>query len=215
METDLISQLPRNGLFYLACRVAFVRLLDLLLQEFTEPDVLQERGGYLDRVPLLKGTALHVQLERLLKTWQILRCGESSELTLEEQVICFAVTDELTEVAESNDRSLLRRASQGPRRVDEGPLLWLPSRVRLLQITLPLVPQAAVLQVESGIAADDLLSVRCAGGAAEEDLDALLGLLGRWRVSSRLFHDAEGLLTHDELDIVSGLFREQPGLILN
>ena len=77
--------LTRNRIFYVACRVAFLRVFDSLLDEFIASNSEDGRVGYLDRVPMLAGTAPQVQIELLLKTWSSLRNGERRELTVEEQ----------------------------------------------------------------------------------------------------------------------------------
>ena len=83
----------------------------------------------------------------------------------------------------------------------------------MLQMLLPFAPQAAILQVEPHIAADDLIPVRTAGGVDEQTVAGLLDLLGSWRVSERLFANAEGLLTPTELEILRAFFAEHPQLI--
>lgn len=213
METELFSQLNRNRLFYAACRVAFLRVFDSLLDEFIAASESERRHGYLERIPLLAGTAPQIQIELLLRTWQVLRTEPPRALTIEEQVVCFAITSELAHAGATDDQRMIRRAARGPVAVDPGDVIWLASRVRMLQMMLPFAPQAAVLQVESGIAADDLIPVRSAGGVDQNTFTGLLDLLGEWTVNDRLFDDAEGLLTPTELEILQAFFAEHPELI--
>ena len=212
-DTDIFSQLNRNRLFYVACRVAFLRVFDSLLDEFIASPESERRDGYLDRIPMLAGTAPQVQIELLLSTWQSLRSDTPRALSIEEQVICFGITSDLAHTGAADDQRMIRRAARGPERVDPGDIVWLASRVRLLQMMLPFAPQAAVLQVESGIAADDLNSVRAAGGIDAHSFSSLLDLLGTWTVSDTLFANAEGLLTATEVEILRAFFDEHPQLI--
>ena len=213
MDTDTFSQLNRNRLFYVACRVAFLRVFDGLLDKFIATSTSESRAGFLERIPLLAGTAPQVQIELLLQTWQSLRSEAPRALTIEEQVICYGITSELAHTGAEDDQDMIRRAARGPRQVDPGDVLWLASRVRLLQMVLPFAPQAAILQMESSIAADDLMPVRTAGGVDHQAFSGLLHLLGHWTVSDRLFADAEGLLTPTELEILQAFFAEHPQLI--
>jgi hypothetical protein len=213
MDTDIVSRLTRNRIYYVACRVAFLRVFDSLLDEFVATGSEEFRLGYLDRVPLLAGTAPQVQIELLLKTWNSLRKSEPRPLTVEEQVICFAATSELAAAGVADDQRMLRRAARGPIQIDTGNVTWLASRVRLLQVTLPFAPQAAVLQIEKSIATDDLTEVREAGGINSQSLSGLMNLLSRWTVDTSIYAHAEGLLTETELEILRAFFTEYPQLM--
>jgi hypothetical protein len=213
MDSDIFSELNRNRLFYVACRVAFLRVFDSLLDEFISHSSSSRRPGFLERIPMFVGTAPQVQIELLLQTWQTLRSETPRPLTIEEQVICFGITSELAHTGVSDDKRMIHRAARGPVRVDAGDIVWLASRVRMLQILLPFAPQAAVLQVESGIAADDLIPVRTAGGVDEHTFTGLLNLLGNWTVNKSLFANAEGLLDSTEIEMLRAFFAEHPHLL--
>ncbi|MCH2211803.1 MAG: hypothetical protein MK110_10905 [Fuerstiella sp.] len=213
MDTNIFCRLNRNRLFYVACRVAFLRVFDSLLNEFISASVSTRPVGFLDRIPLLAGTAPQVQLALLLQTWQTLHSGKPRSLTVQEQVICFAAIGELADAGSEGEHRMIRRAERGPDRVDSGDMMWLTSRVRMLQIMLPFSPHPAVLQIETGVAAEDLDPVRSAGGVEQETLAGLLDLLGHWTVSERLFENASGLLTPAEFEILRAFFAEHPELI--
>lgn len=212
-DADIFRQLNENRLFYVACRVAFLRVFDSLLDRFIAASPEDSRSGYLERIPILSGTAPQVQIELLLKTWQTLRSETPRSLTIEEQVICFGITSELALTGADDDHRMIRRAARGPVKVDTGDITWLASRVRMLQMLLPFAPQAAVLQVESGIAANDLIPVRTAGGVDESAFNGLLDLIGNWTVSDQLFEHADGLLTTTEQEIMRAFFSEHANLI--
>ena len=214
-HSENFSQLNSNRLFYVACRVAFLRVFDSLLAEFVAVSASDPRAGFLERIPMLAGTAPQVQIELLLQTWQSLRSEIPRTLTIKEQVICFGVTSELAHTGAANEKSMIRRAACGPVRVQLGDVVWLASRVRILQMLLPFAPQAATLQVESNIAADDLDSVRSAGGVDQQTFTELMDLLGNWTVSASLFANAEGLLTPTELEMLRAFFAEHPQLIMS
>ena len=213
MDTDTFSQLNRNGLFYVACRVAFLRAFDSLLHEFIAASATDRFTGFLDRIPILAGTAPQVQIEALLQTWQSVRSEPPRPPTIKEQVICFGITSELAHTGAADDQQMIQRAADGPAPVDPGDVVWLASRARMLQMLLPFAPQAAILQVEPGIAAEDLAPVRTAGGVDQRTFTQLLDLLGNWTVSTTLFANAEGLLTATELEILRAYFAEHPQLI--
>lgn len=209
-----MTQLTDNIFYYAACRISFLRTLDLLLDEFIAESCTPERYGYLDHIPLLRGTAPQVQLELLLRTWHALAHTEPHQLKLEEQVVCFATTCELAQASVDDDRRIMRRVSRGPVLTDVGDLTWLATRVRLLQMTLPFASQAGVLQIESQVAADDLTDVRGAGGISASDVDVLHDIVSRWRVPADLLTTTEGLLTSSERNIVDAFFQEHPQLVI-
>ena len=213
MDKDIFSQLSRSHLFYMACRVAFLKVFDKLLDEFFSNMASERQCGFMERIPMLAGTAPQVQVELLLQTWQSLRSEKPRLLTIEEQVICFGITSELAHTGEARDQQMIRRAARGPRQVDPGEILWLASRTRLLQMILPFAPQAAILQVESSVPTDDLVPIRASGGIDQQSLTGLLSLLGNWTVSNTLFSNAKGLLTDTELDLLRAFFAEHPQLI--
>ena len=213
MDSSIFDELNRNQLFYVACRVAFLRVFDSLLDEFISPSSSSQRSGFLERIPMFVGTAPQVQMELLFQTWQTLRSETPRPLTIQEQVICFGITSELAHTGLSDDKRMIRRAARGPVRVNAGEIVWLASRVRMLQMLLPFAPQAAVLQMESGIATDDLTPVRTAGGVDAQTFTGLLKLLGNWTVNDSLFANAEGLLDPTELEILQMFFAEHTHLL--
>lgn len=213
MNSNFFCELNRNQLFYVACRVAFLKIFDSLLDEFIAPPSSTRRPGFLERIPMFVGTAPQVQMELLFQTWQTLRSETPRPLTIQEQVICFGITSELAHTGVSNDKRMIRRAARGPVRVDAGDIVWLATRVRMSQMLLPFAPQSAVLQMESGIAADDLNPIRTAGGVDAQTFTSLLNLLGNWTVNETLFANAEGLLDSTELEILRIFFAEHSHLL--
>jgi hypothetical protein len=212
-KSQIISKLTPKHFFYIAFRVAFLRVFDILLDEFIATAPMAGRQGYLDRIPMLSGTAPHVQIELLFQTWNTLRTTEFPALTVEDQIICYAGTTELAETSSDNDQRTIRRAARGPVQIDIGNPMWLASHVRSFQVTLPFAPQAAALQMEPGIAADDLTNIREAGGVDSPTLNRLMNALSRWTVNSSLYLNAEGLLTDTETEILRAFFSEYPHLI--
>lgn len=207
-----MTQLKENIFYYAACRISFLRTLDLLLDEFIAESSSPERYGYMDHIPMLRGTAPQVQLELLLRTWHALAHTEPGQLKFEQQVVCFATTCELAQASVDDDRRIMRRVSRGPVATDMADLTWLATRVRLLQMTLPFASQAGVLQIESQVAADDLADVRAAGGLSPSEVQALHDIVSRWRVPADMLKKTAGLLTSTERDIVNGFFQEHPQL---
>lgn len=212
-KSQIISKLTPKHFFYIAFRVAFLRVFDSLLDEFIATAPMAGRQGFLHHIPMLSGTAPHVQIELLLQTWDSLRTTQPLALTVEDQVICYAVTTELAETSSDENQRMIRRAARGPVQIEIGNPMWLASHVRSFQVMLPFAPQAAALQMEPGIATDDLTNIRAAGGVDSPTLDRLMNALSRWTVDSSLYLNAEGLLTETEIEILRAFFSEYPHLI--
>jgi len=213
MNTDICTQLTRSELFYTACRVAFLRTFDSLLDQHISSRPRLAGRGFLDHVPLLSGTALQVQIDVLLKTWNALHGERSRALTIEEQVVCLSCTHELALAAIADDQAMIRRAARGPVAVDPGDLIWLPSRLRALQIVLPFSPQAAVLQIETRVASEDLDVVRRAGGIDQPAIQRLLDWVGGWKIQSDVIRNSDGLLNATEQEILRAFLCEHPQLL--
>ena len=208
-----MTQVKEKIFYYTGCRIAFLRTLDLLLDEFLAESCSAEYQGYLDHIPMLRGTAPQVQLELLLRTWRSLAHTEPHQLKFEEQAVCFAATSELAQASVDDDRRIMRRVSRGPVATDVRDLTWLATRVRLLQMTLPFATQTDLLKIESQVAADDLVDVRGAGGISPSEVQALHDTVSRWRASADMLKNTEGLLTSTERDLVQRFFEQQPQLL--
>lgn len=213
MNNNICTQLTQSELFYTACRVAFLRTFDSLLDQHISSRPRLTGRGFLDHVPLLSGTALQVQIDILLRTWSALHAERSRVLRIEEQVVCLSCTHELALTAIADDQAMIRRAARGPVTVDPGDLVWLPSRLRALQVVLPFSPQAAVLQMESSIASEDLDAVRRAGGVDQTAVERLLEWVGAWTIQSDVIRNSEGLLNATEQEILRAFLCEQPQLL--
>ena len=213
MDMDLCSQLRKSPIFYVGCRVAFLRTFDCLLNAFISTSSASARRGFLEQVPLFVGTAPQVQLAALLETWRELCTAGRGILLVPHQVVCLCSLCELADTAERNDRRLIHRAIHGPESVDPGDVLWLASRCRLMQMMLPFSSQAGSLQMSSGIAAVDQDPVRSAGGVSQANLASLCDLLGQWHVRPSIVLNSQGLLTATEQEMLRTFFTEHPHLL--
>ncbi|MCA9058858.1 MAG: hypothetical protein KDA85_10170 [Planctomycetaceae bacterium] len=215
MDTDIRQFLTSSDLFLTACRAAFIGTFDRMLSQFlVAGQSVSVESGYLDNVPLLKGCALQIQLELLLQTWGGTAAETDQVPGIEEQCVCFAALEELNRLVCSGNRRLLDRAMQRRQGTASDDFLWMPSKVRAIQVTLPFAAQAAVLSPETGLASEELEAIRVAGGLNRDDLETLLALTGRWRMNSDVLKFCPTLLTEHEQNVLLAFLDEFPDLLL-
>ncbi len=214
METEIRQFLTASDLFRTACRASFISTFDRMLGHFLiAGDSVSAEAGYLDNIPLLRGCALQVQLEVLLQTWGDTESDSGDLPGLTQQCVCFAVLSELCDAVTTGNRRLVNRAMWREVGAASDDFLWLPSRLRALQVTLPFAAQAAVLAPESGLPSEELDSIRVAGGVTRDDLNDLLALTGRWRVNPDVLAFGTTLLTEHEYSVLTAFFEEFPDLL--
>lgn len=209
---ELLKQTTADcDLVYLGFRAAFVTLIDDLMGETLQlrPDT-QPRRGFLERFALLESTAPQVQLECLLTTWD--RLVGRRDLRLLDECVCQAALELLAELAASDSQSLLRMAWAGPRATTVPLDHWVGSWVRAVQITGLPVRSTWQLDMLHHVSADSRGALFQLDERQREERNALLELVGRWRVSARLTEAGQGLLADTERDLMRSFFEEHPGL---
>ncbi len=114
MAVDSNWSLTDSELCYAAFRAAFFATLDGMLREYLDPQSSDAPVGFLDRIPLLRATAPHVQLECLLATWR--KCEDGTQLlnTLD-YCVFHAAMDTLAALSLSDEQETLQASGVGPR----------------------------------------------------------------------------------------------------
>lgn len=173
---------------------------------------LASRVGFLDHIPLLAGTASHVQLDCLLRTWSAVRTGGIFELDIPGQCVCYCSTNLLARLGEIEHRVKIDRAAQGPAPIANVDLLWLTSKLRSALLTFPIrFPFLRDLSDQDLLASP--LDDPDASGRRTEDRLALLTMVGTWRVSSDMLRNSVGLLDASEMAELSGWLQKNSHLM--
>jgi hypothetical protein len=239
------NELPAfaGDLSYVAFRAAFVKTLDCLLRVSLSPDEQDFGGcGFLDRIPLLEGTAPQVQLECLLVAWDLLKneaetegmhravdladsdvvsvsgSGHARGNQMLRDCVQSAAFEELAAVSEHNDRILLKMIWAGPRNVKTRPDHWLYSKVRAMQACEDAaIPDTGSVRMGSacGSSPRELLmeSDPLSEVSEQSDIGQLLEIVGRWRVFRDVFENSSGLLNQNEQNMIRAFFEEHPQLL--
>lgn len=197
---------------YLAFRAAFVTTIDALFADMQVHSSAPPQTGFLDRLPLMAGCALQVQLECLLKAWAKLESGATEEFTEIDQCVCYCAAAELAQLGSLEDTRRLERAVAGPRALDRVDCLWLASKLRTIQITWPF-EQDCGSTLRDGNFLDGDLDVSPGISLQFGTAGQMLELSGRWCVSSGLLSNVEGLVKKEELEKLSGFFQHHAALM--
>lgn len=230
MTSEIFQSDTSHELLYVSFRAAWLTTFECLLREHDSGDaagasdslVLAEDNlsgrckplliPFLNHVPLLEGTAAQVQLDCLFRTWARIAGQYSAAPTLVDQAVCICAIESLAVMSECDRQSDIRRAMNGPVPVEPADLIWITSKIRSLQLTLPLrFPQLRTFLdaelFDSGL--DDDQEPPSTG----VERTALLEVVGEWRVSNAILRNAESLLTVSEHDLLKKWFAKHPELV--
>ena len=197
---------------YLAFRAAFVTTVEALFADLQDETPSAPQGGFLDRLPLMAGSALQVQLECLLQTWRKLETGDS-DFTEIEQCVCYCAAAELAQLGSLEDTRRLERAVAGPRSLGRVDCLWLASKLRTLQITWPFEKDCGLTLRDGDFLNENLDAAPTHTMLQYSTAGQMLELSGRWSVSASLLANATGLASDDENEKLSGFFQHHAGLM--
>lgn len=196
----------------LSFRAAFVTTLDLLQAEFQQEARSEtDRKGFLERLPLLQGCAIQVQLNCLLETWQRVRSG-SKALTDLDACVSYCAIAELAHLATLEDNRRIQRAALGipdPLKVD---MLWLASNLRTLQITWPFDPDSITI-LRDGSFLDTNLDAVSEASLHSATASQMLDLAGQWFVTPELLKNTQGLATESEHSQLAQFFTKHSSLM--
>ncbi|MCA9035665.1 MAG: hypothetical protein KDA91_11075 [Planctomycetaceae bacterium] len=230
-------------LHYVAFRAAFLITLDSLIAEYLRPGELRpddmnqddiydslhqqddsilwvnhsattDNYGFLDVIPLLRGTALQVQLQQLLETWKLMQQPDRPDiLPLKNRIVILAATEQMATITQSSENSLLKRVWAGPRALNLPCDIWLHSKIRCIQsMNLELAGHPGHLHFPS--CATSKLSESLANLCGEDhEAEELLEIVGGWTLDRAALADLDGLLSQEEFELLTAFFEEQPGLL--
>lgn len=198
-----------DEIMYLAFRAAFITTFERTEAEYSVVDSA-EASGFLDRLPLAKGIATHVQLDLLLQAWARVSAGDN-ELSVVDQCVCYCATDELAMIGLAENHRSIAQICNGPKTESKIDPLWLASKLRTVQITWPFPVDSALLLRDFDFLTTDLdhrprtFSV----AAATEILDEV----GSWLVNPSILSNTKGLLTLSEQERLGCFFQQHPRLM--
>ncbi|MEQ9408052.1 MAG: hypothetical protein RIK87_10015 [Fuerstiella sp.] len=202
---------PINGqVLYLAFRAAYLSTFESLKAELAGEH--SPRHGFLDHIPLATGCAPQVQLDCLLTTWHRISTAESRELSAVEQCVCYCAANELAKLGEAENRRLIRQAADGPAAVTEVDCLWLASKIRSLQLTLP-VRFGSLNALRDGHLLTTALDNTGTEKINSQTVEELLQVVGAWQVSPKILSHAAGLLNDRERRELGSLLQKHPRLM--
>lgn len=216
MAVDSNWSLTDSELCYAAFRAAFFATLDGMLREYLDPQSSDAPVGFLDRIPLLKATAPHVQLECLLATWR--KCEDGTQLlnTLD-YCVFHAAMDTLAALSLSDEQETLQAVWRGPQAITTPISQWLYSQVRCLQCGMSWEGWKAEPGMLSPAVQFQYVTMM-PGDSFDHDNELpvvreLLEIVGRWKVNQEILRNSDGLLTVDEQGLIRTFFAEHRGLL--
>ena len=208
MTFDTTSpRLSRESL-YVAFRSAYLSTFQLLVSHADES--ANRPKAYLERIPILDGCALQVQIDCLLKTWQRV-CGNASDMTITDHCVCYAAAGELARFGETENLQIIRSAMAGPQPVSDLDCIWLASRIRTMQIIWPISCAESGADRTEQVLMTDLDSPPVP--ESDEATTELLNLVGRWQIAPKILANAEGLLTDDERSRLGEFLQKHPQMM--
>jgi len=201
-----------SDVLYVSFRVALVALIDELMGESMQMRCRNSSmRRFLDRFTLLRNMAPQVQLECLLTTWD--RIQQRRGYSLLDEAVCFAASQQLSELSLRDEKDLLALAWRGPRKMDLQMDHWVCSHVRSLQVALLPCLRTWQLEVIPRTDPDCHLAIVSLSPAERAERRDLVDLVGRWRISSATPNHGVGLLTAEERELLGVFFEEHPGLL--
>ncbi|MEP3479122.1 MAG: hypothetical protein ABJZ55_07745 [Fuerstiella sp.] len=190
------TQIPADVL-YLSFRATALATIDLMKLQFGPQEVEVTGRGALECISMLRGTAIQVQLQTLMKTWLKLVPASKAPLTDLDLCVCYCATTELARQSDLNREHHIERLKNGPRPFPELAPLWIASRLRLLQLTWPFLEDTNQL-LKSGRLLNDQIDSVSELGDIDEAIQAFLAVLGDWYVDPLLVQHTDLILTDAE-----------------
>lgn len=204
-------QIPADVL-YLSFRAATLATFDLMKLHFGPQEVDVTGRGPLESLSIVRGTAIQMQLQILIQTWRKLQPESPTSLSDVDLCVCYCATTELARQMDLNREHHVRRLKTGPRPFPELAPLWIASRLRVLQLTWPLLDGAGSLLRSGRLLNDQIDSVPdpCDN---DQVVDSFMDLLSQWYVDPLITRDTESLLTTSELDDLKLFFTQHRHLM--
>ena len=203
------TRLSYSALAYLAFRVSFCETLESVkLQRQLKTDE-HESGGFLAEIPFLQAVPPQIQLDALSTTWHRLANGQSIDSSLIDDCVLYAVCESAARISADQPNELNRLLQNGPLKMRVEPDHWLISRLRALHLCVPSDCDFLALSRFEDVAPDIAERQKARLGLANEKIEPLFDLLGRWHVSSGFAGRLKHLLGPDEIQDVCEMFTVQ------
>ncbi len=207
MTSEISATQLSHEVLYISFRAAWLSTFESLVSEIA--DRKTSCAGFLNHIPLLAGVAPQVQLDCLFQTWQQLNSGKN--LSLFDHAVCVAATHELARLGEIEHSRRLNKSFAGPNPLDNIDRLWLASKIRTQQITLPIrsdaMPQFQMLSLTSSNL-DQIATEQSNSELRGQSFD----VLARWRVSAEILANSQGLLEDSEVEMLRLVFADNRGM---
>lgn len=204
MSQNAITVQIYQPTLYFAFRAAWLSAFHALVHDVARRP--EPTDGFFRHIPLLQGTAPQVQLECLFECWTRMQQNNFHATTLD-QLILSAAVEELAWLGQIEHLRRLREVEKGPAETPAIDVLWVCSKIRSLQIVLPVRGDRSGIGVNVNTADSLDQSTQPVGD------DSVLETVGRWRVSPDFVDAAEGLLTEEEMEKLRLALAEQPGML--
>lgn len=182
---------------YLSFRATALATIDLMKLHFGPQEVDVTGRGALESISMLRGAAIQIQVQTLIRTWSKLLPASNQRLSDLDLCVCYCATTELARQADLNRDHHMKRLKNGPRPFPDLAPLWIASRLRLLQLTWPFLEDANQL-LKSGRLLNDQIDFVPEPGDNGEAIQSFLALLGDWYVDPLIVRDTQSLLTDAE-----------------
>lgn len=197
---------------YLSFRASLMASFDLMKLHFGPQKVSITGRGPLESISMLRGTAIQVQMQTLVETWNQLQPDSSGGISDSDLCVSYCAVNELARQTELNRELHISRLRSGPRAFPELTSLWVSSRLRILQLTWPFRQEAERLLNSGQLLNDQLDKVTSPKHLSRLDYH-FFELLGQWHVSPELIKKTQGLLTEPEKNELRRFFQEHQKLM--
>lgn len=197
---------------YLSFRATALATIDLMKLHFGPQKVDISGRGALESISMLRGTAIQVQLQTLIRTWTKLMPNSEDALSDFDLCVCYCATTELARQSDLKRDHYLTRLKNGPRPFPDLEPLWIASRLRLLQLTWPFLEDGNKLLKSGQLLNDQIDSVPDAADS-DEVIQAFLALLGEWYIDPTIVKDTEHLFTEKEQQDLTSFFARHQRLM--
>lgn len=191
--------LPNNTLSYLAFRVACLDTLERIVLARQFGPEAAEGFGYLTEVPFLRAVPPQVQLDLLSETWQKHTHREQFDGDLVDESVLYSVCETAARVAEQEATQFKTWGATGPRRVSLTAKGALSNQLRQVHLALPNEGDFLLISQFEDMPPFEALSLKAQFGLEPRKCEAMLDVLGRWRVSPGFSGRLTGLLTDREV----------------
>ena len=199
------AKLPRSHASYLAFRIAFQETWERITLARQFPECAQDGFGFLTEVPFLSTVSPMVQLDLLAQTWQRHICNEDHTGTIIDEAVIYAVCERSAWSMENESRGVIERyLLRGPDCKELVPERSWSADFRRLHAELSTDADFLLISQLEDLPPQEASKLKKQWGMDSVDLEPLFDCQSRWFPSPSLRENLTGLLSHQEIDFVSG-----------